>query len=133
MHAVGPRAVGPHGKPVEASASTTASDVGDIWKSVSKNLKVVLATFHRRHGRAAATVAAAVRVRGRVWAHVTLTTMEASPAVMRKLPTDLSDPRWCWSNDSATAPLPGGRDQRFLHTCAYPHLRLIPADAWTTN
>ena len=39
MHADGPRAVGPHGKPVEASASTTASDVGDIWKSVSKNLK----------------------------------------------------------------------------------------------
>ena len=38
MHADGPRAVGPHGKPVEASASTTASDVGDIWKSVSKNL-----------------------------------------------------------------------------------------------
>ena len=28
MHADGPRAVGPHGKPVEASASTTASDVG---------------------------------------------------------------------------------------------------------
>ena len=40
MHADGPRAVGPHGKPVEASASTTASDVGDIWKSVSKNLKI---------------------------------------------------------------------------------------------
>ena len=39
MHADGPRAVGPHGKPVEASAGTTASDVGDIWKSVSKNLK----------------------------------------------------------------------------------------------
>ena len=39
MHVDGPRAVGPHGKPVEASASTTASDVGDIWKSVSKNLK----------------------------------------------------------------------------------------------
>ena len=38
MHADGPRAVGPHGKPVEASAGTTASDVGDIWKSVSKNL-----------------------------------------------------------------------------------------------
>ena len=28
MHADGPRAVGPHGKPVEASAGTTASDVG---------------------------------------------------------------------------------------------------------
>ena len=42
MHADGPRAVGPHGKPVEASAGTTASDVGDIWKSDSKNLKVVL-------------------------------------------------------------------------------------------
>ena len=39
MHADGPRAVGPHGKPVEASAGTTASDVGDIWKSDSKNLK----------------------------------------------------------------------------------------------
>ena len=39
MHADGPRAVGPHGKPVEASTGTTASDVGDIWKSVSKNLK----------------------------------------------------------------------------------------------
>ena len=39
MHADGPRAVGPHGKPVEASAGSTASDVGDIWKSVSKNLK----------------------------------------------------------------------------------------------
>ena len=38
MHADGPRAVGPHGNPVEASASTTASDVGDIWKSDSKNL-----------------------------------------------------------------------------------------------
>ena len=38
MHADGPRAVGPHGKAVEASAGTTASDVGDIWKSVSKNL-----------------------------------------------------------------------------------------------
>ena len=38
MHADGPRAVGPHGKPVEASAGTTASDVGDIWKSDSKNL-----------------------------------------------------------------------------------------------
>ena len=38
MHADGPRAVGPHGKPVEASAGTTASDVGDIWKSVSKTL-----------------------------------------------------------------------------------------------
>ena len=38
MHTDGPSAVGPHGKPVEASASTTASDVGDIWKSVSKNL-----------------------------------------------------------------------------------------------
>ena len=40
MHADGPRAVGPHGKPVEASAGTTASDVGDIWKSVSKNLNL---------------------------------------------------------------------------------------------
>ena len=40
MHADGPRAVGPHGKPVEASASTAASDVGDIWKTVSKNLKL---------------------------------------------------------------------------------------------
>ena len=38
MHADGPRAVGHHGKPVEASASTTASDVGDIWKSDSKYL-----------------------------------------------------------------------------------------------
>ena len=28
MHADGPRAVGPHGKPVEASGGTTASDVG---------------------------------------------------------------------------------------------------------
>ena len=36
MHADGPRAVGPHGKPVEASTGTTASDVGDIWKSDSK-------------------------------------------------------------------------------------------------
>ena len=44
MHADGPRAVGPHGKPVEASASTTASDVGDIWKSVSKNLNPSLYT-----------------------------------------------------------------------------------------
>ena len=32
MHADGPRAVGPHGKPVEASASTTANYVGDIWR-----------------------------------------------------------------------------------------------------
>ena len=44
MHADGPRAVGPHGKPVEASASTTASDVGDIWKSDSKYLKDALCT-----------------------------------------------------------------------------------------
>ena len=42
MHADGPRAVGPHGKPVEASGGTTASDVGDIWKTVSKNLKLTL-------------------------------------------------------------------------------------------
>ena len=51
MHADGPRAVGPHGKPVEASASTTASDVGDIWKSVSKNLKV--ASSHTLHEKSA--------------------------------------------------------------------------------
>ena len=99
---------------------------------------VVGATSYRRHGRAAATVAAAVRVRGRVWAHVTLTTMEASPAVMRKLPTDLSDPRWCWSNDSATAPLPGhpAVEIRDFSTPVRIHalaLFAIPADAWTTH
>ena len=38
MHADGPRAVGPHGKPVEASAGTTASDVGAMRKSASQNL-----------------------------------------------------------------------------------------------
>ena len=36
MHADGPRAVGPHGKPVEASASTTASDVGAMRESASQ-------------------------------------------------------------------------------------------------
>ena len=39
MHADGPRAVGPHGKPVEASAGTTASDVGAMRGSSSNNLK----------------------------------------------------------------------------------------------
>ena len=39
MHADGPRAVGPHGKPVEASAGTTASDVGAMRESASNNLK----------------------------------------------------------------------------------------------
>ena len=38
MHADGPRAVGPHGKPVEASAGTTASDVGAMRGSSSNNL-----------------------------------------------------------------------------------------------
>ena len=38
MHADGPRAVGPHGKPVEASAGTTASDVGAMRESASNNL-----------------------------------------------------------------------------------------------
>ena len=38
MHADGPRAVGPHGKPVEASASTTASDVGAMLESASQYL-----------------------------------------------------------------------------------------------
>lgn len=38
MHADGPRAVGPHGKPVEASASTTASDVGAMRESASQYL-----------------------------------------------------------------------------------------------
>ena len=33
MHADGPRAVGPHGKPVEASAGTTASDVF-VWELI---------------------------------------------------------------------------------------------------
>ena len=41
MHADGPRAVGPHGKPVEASAGTTASDVGAMRESASNNLKIV--------------------------------------------------------------------------------------------
>ena len=35
MHTDGPRAVGPHGKPVEASAGTTASDVGAMRESAS--------------------------------------------------------------------------------------------------
>ena len=39
MHADGPRAVGPHGKPVEASTGTTASDVGAMRGSSSNNLK----------------------------------------------------------------------------------------------
>ena len=38
MHADGPRAVGPHGKPVEASAGTTASDVGAMRGSSSQYL-----------------------------------------------------------------------------------------------
>lgn len=37
MHADGPRAVGPHGKPVEASAGTTASDVGAMRETSASN------------------------------------------------------------------------------------------------
>ena len=40
MHADGPRAVGPHGKPVEASGgTTTADDVGAMRESASQYLK----------------------------------------------------------------------------------------------
>ena len=46
MHTDGPRAVGPHGKPVEASAGTTASDVGAMRGSSSNNLKVAHSLFH---------------------------------------------------------------------------------------
>ena len=38
MHADGPRAVGPHGKPVEASGGTTADDVGAMRESASQYL-----------------------------------------------------------------------------------------------
>ena len=40
MHADGPRAVGPHGKPVEASGGTTADDVGAMRESASQYLKI---------------------------------------------------------------------------------------------
>ena len=42
MHTDGPRAVGPHGKPVEASASTTASDVGAMRGSASQYLNTCI-------------------------------------------------------------------------------------------
>ena len=77
-----------------------------------------------RHGAAAPTVAVAVCVRGRVWGHVTLTTMEASPAIMRQSSTGkLTTCEAELQQPDAQRSLGDGRAQGMMHvvTQHMPH------------